>query len=118
MRKQEVFDTVAAHLLKQGTQSLKKKDGDVFCMYRGPRGLKCAVGTLIPDELYDPAMEHSGVHDQVVLDVLKKAGLSRHQGLLSTLQSIHDGYKPSAWREALREVAAEHRLKKTVLEAA
>ena len=60
---QEVFDHVAAHLIKQGKQSLTdKKEGYSYsgiygCAYRGVNGTSCAVGCLIPDDEYKVVIE-------------------------------------------------------------
>jgi hypothetical protein len=32
-------------------------NGRAACRYRGDEGCKCAIGHLIPDDKYDPAME-------------------------------------------------------------
>lgn len=50
---QETFDRVAKHLLKQN----KKSVNGTQCMYRSSDGLQCALGCLIPDELYVPSLE-------------------------------------------------------------
>lgn len=42
---QEIFDTVARHLHKQGVQALDASGNG--CLYRTPAGLRCAVGCLI-----------------------------------------------------------------------
>ena len=52
MRKQQVFNTVAKHLLTQKKKSIK----DGTCRYRY-RNLSCAVGCLIPKEEYSPKLE-------------------------------------------------------------
>lgn len=40
---QQVFDTVAKHLLTQMQQSRSTVDStSISCLYRGPNGLKCA----------------------------------------------------------------------------
>ena len=57
MKKQEVFNKVAAHLLAQGKPALKGED----CVYRSKDGLKCAIGCLIPDENYTPEMERKSI---------------------------------------------------------
>ena len=54
MTGQEIFDSVLAHLRKQGDASLNASGK---CAYRGEGGTACAVGCLIPDELYDPRIE-------------------------------------------------------------
>lgn len=54
MNNQEAFDKAVSGVLKQASKSF---DFDHGCRYRGPNGLKCAVGHLIPDEIYKPEME-------------------------------------------------------------
>ena len=45
LTRQAAFNKVARHLLRQNAKSTNK-DGE--CLYRGPNGLRCAVGALIP----------------------------------------------------------------------
>ena len=61
MNRQQVFDAVVHHLAKQGKRSTFTRPGQGFsmCRYRGYGGLKCAIGALIPDELYHPRLEGS-----------------------------------------------------------
>ncbi len=70
MDKQAVFNTVAKHLLTQGRQAM---DSGGHCVYRGKDGLRCAIGALIPDEVYDPVIEDATSHMLVI------AGLGREQ---------------------------------------
>lgn len=56
MNKQEIFNTVVGHLIKQNKQSANVNG---TCLYRGPNNTKCAFGILIPDEVYKPYMEGS-----------------------------------------------------------
>lgn len=82
---QKIFDTVATHLFTQGERSYDRSDPEV-CLYRGPNGLKCAVGVLIPDELYDPEMEglaawHAIPHESDLFENIE---------LLRSLQHVHD----------------------------
>jgi hypothetical protein len=55
--KQRIFNKVANHLL---TQLDKCMDSGSNCQYRA-RGKSCAVGCLIPDSLYTPAIENNGM---------------------------------------------------------
>lgn len=100
---QEVFDRVVKHLLTQMKHSTS--ESNQICMYRGDRGLRCAIGCLIPDELYRPWMELTQI-DQILEEV---PALSQHIGedlhLLYSLQSIHDCFKPQYWREKLVSLA-------------
>lgn len=53
--KQEMFNDAAKGLLAQGQPARNAKT--TMCQYRTPEGLKCAVGQLIPDELYRPEFD-------------------------------------------------------------
>lgn len=85
--RQETFDIVVAHLVKQGVQS--KRGG--LCMYRGPGGTKCAAGILIPDDAYDARMERVGASVEgphCPGTAILEAGYDRL--LAVELQYIHD----------------------------
>ena len=85
---QEVFDLVVEHLFAQGRPAYDDSQG---CMYRTYDGLRCAVGVLIPDDLYDPAFETSNAVR--VIQKLFAADLAdwrEHKKLLNALQLAHD----------------------------
>ena len=90
MNAQEIFDTVVTHLLTQGVRSA---NGDI-CLYRGPNGTSCAVGCLIPDEMYEPEMDtgYSAI-SLIYSDRFKLPEYfnSDNTKLLSRLQGFHDG---------------------------
>lgn len=104
MDDQEIFDTVAEHLFRQGTRSYAMDRG---CLYRGPDGTKCAVGCLIQDDDYTPNMENKSVY-ALEEDGLLPKYLMKNIRLLSSLQMVHD---TDGWgnrdemRQALEEVA-------------
>lgn len=50
----ETLDIVITHMRKQGTFSVSEHG----CMYRDGEGNACAIGCLIPDELYSTALEN------------------------------------------------------------
>lgn len=60
MDTQQIFNTVYKGLRSQGFQRSfdKSPEGSVRCLYRGPRGRKCAAGHLIPDDKYHVSMEN------------------------------------------------------------
>lgn len=90
MNRQEVFDKVLNHLLKQGRKSV---DSDGRCLYRAPNGDKCAIGCLIPDELYTPELEGNGANMPIIEDVLHKIypDVTDEDVLfLLDLQDLHD----------------------------
>lgn len=108
MTAQEVFDTVVAHLRKQGVRSI---DENGKCLYRGPNDTKCAVGCLIPNESYHPAFEtmSSGW-------VIRQPGLARlkqHKVLLGVLQIVHDYHDIWRWETSFQETAKEFNLQYT-----
>ena len=85
---QEVFDIVVNHLV---TQRRPAYDGIKGCMYRAPDGLRCAVGVLIPGNLYDKEFE-GDTADCVIQKLFDKdlADWREHKGLLLALQEVHD----------------------------
>lgn len=87
MTDQEIFDKVAAHLIRQGGPA---RDGNKDCAYRAPNGRTCAVGCLIPDSAYDSDMEGRTATSPVVLTVLKDLYPDADPALFSALQQVHD----------------------------
>jgi len=108
MTAQEVLDTVAAHLLKQGAKSLAS-DGK-HRSYRGEGDLRCPVGALIPDEAYSLKLEN-----QTIETLLERGRclqhLSEHRFLLKELMYAHDVCPVEAWPRRLRGVAKLRGLK-------
>lgn len=104
MTPREAFETVANHLLAQGRPSKNEKG---MCVYRGPDGLKCAVGALIPDKAYNPRMEDICASSIIVrfddLEFLKEANLEVNgERLLDVLQLLHDS--PYFWKSPKRKL--------------
>ena len=123
MKKQEIFDKVYRHLLFQ-MERVEDNDG---CRYRLGK-LSCAIGCLIPDDLYDEGIEQAPAYrfvvggDPDVSDhaqkqyalcrrIGRKIGLYPSQrGLLEALQTVHDEEDPDGWESDLRRVAKNHKL--------
>ena len=128
MTGQEIFDSVLAHLRKQGDASLNASGK---CAYRGEGGTACAVGCLIPDELYDPRIEswrvesilglRTGGVDAGEVEAYREV-LSRVAGhlgqenktLLGTLQHAHDNQLAKsglpAWEREMKRIAGNYGL--------
>ena len=111
--KQETFDTVVAHLRKQGC---KAEDDHGNCMYRGKNGTKCGAGCLIPDDEYYPELEGSGMFDRsgkisACGRILQRLGNDIQ--LVNRLQGIHDGFTVGTWEERLGFAAEDHGLQYT-----
>ena len=111
---QELFDTVASHLLHQGKQAMVVDDhtGRPVCEYRTSSGLQCAIGCLMPDEHYDKMMEGmaaselSSVSDWFYdLVINLDAGGKSIETALDDLQDIHDEKAPATWPYHLQKYA-------------
>lgn len=120
MDRQDIFKRVVRNLRAQGRRAVKvDKIGKERCCYRAPDGCKCAIGGLIPDELYDPQMDNlngsflgMGVRD-VLLTVPALVALWGVEGdldiqFLQDLQFMHD--KASDLEAAFVNFAAAHAL--------
>lgn len=85
MNKQQIFDTVVKGILSQGGESFNSGTG--YCAYRNGQGRKCAIGWLIPDEIYTSNMEYAYSVD----DITNKIGIdAEHDAFCFELQMIHD----------------------------
>lgn len=111
MTPQEIFDEVATKLLAQKYRSY---DMDVGCVYRGPNGNKCAVGHLIPDDMYrrwmdlDPLMYGSGVQSLVERrNEYLPPYFKDNVELLSRLQRVHDEEENWLNREVMAKKLAD-----------
>ncbi len=91
MENQEVLDIVTKHLFAQGERAV---DGYYCTYFNKDTGRKCAVGCLIPEELYASEMEGLGVdelcHGEDILPVGKYLVDNFDLGFLEALQGIHD----------------------------
>ena len=87
--RQQIFDFVVNHLFNQGVKAGGPNEG---CYYRTSDGaLSCAVGCLIPDKLYDEAMECGTVHTLLLrfCNILPDYFWS-NRFFLKELQILHD----------------------------
>ena len=109
---QEIFNKVVTHLLTQNARSFNAVDGK--CLYRGDKGLKCAVGCLITDEYYHPNLEgrYAGADAvlQAVLDSLEVFWSQKLVDLLIKLQRVHDERSTDSWQAEINAVATEFNL--------
>jgi len=84
--RQKVFDTMLKHLREQQVPATTEFGS---CRYRTPGGLKCAVGILIPDEIYQPKFEDGSCFEEIAetLGVVRSVDV----GFLRTCQKeLHD----------------------------
>lgn len=130
MDKQKIFDRVYRAIVQQGRPSLDKHS---LIAYRGDNGDKCAIGHLLPDNVYNPYMENlnvsaiMGTEDPDVEGVRNylKANVGE-RSFLQDLQNAHDkaarvyvdlgAKRPSLFMSIfyanMKKVAKRHELKK------
>jgi hypothetical protein len=64
MDRQAVFTRVAHHLMEQGVPCLSVgNEVSKLCCFKNAHGLKCAIGSLIPDDQYEPLLEKGSLHN-------------------------------------------------------
>jgi len=115
MDKQLTYDMVRDHLMTQGepSQVYDREEEATICRYRGDDGRMCAVGCLIPDELYRPELEGRIVRE-LPGDVLAAIGADSDEAIefLRGLQMIHDlGGNQERWSVRLYDFALENGLR-------
>lgn len=101
---QEVFDYVAAHLLRQGRKSQQSGHPEQ-CRYKMGT-LMCAAGCLLEPGQYVPSMEGRSWAELVRTEKVS----ANHYSIISQLQNIHDTYAPIEWPDQLRMLAARRGL--------
>ena len=117
LTRQQIFDRVARHLLRQKTRALNAGDACVYRTVKDGKIKKCAIGALIPRRLYNENLELSCPEgtDAASLRlraVLAKVGVNIDEDamFLASLQRVHDHSSPSSWRIMLRDVAHAYQL--------
>lgn len=92
----EIYELVMSKMCEQNAQSVNDSG---TCMYRGPNGLKCAVGHLIDDEAYSEKLECKTIDSiyvqEAVTQSCSRLGFVVDYStfkLLSHMQQVHDGY--------------------------
>lgn len=103
----EVAKEVYAKLWEQNGRSLS--DNGHRCLYRSSDGLKCAVGFLVPDELYDPKMEDLALgeifDEHAAGEYLKRKYPGLEYEFLFKLQRVHDEARGSCFRANIADAA-------------
>ena len=112
MTRQESFNHICRNLIGATRPSVYRDFTieETRCQYRGEDGAKCAVGWLIPDDLYHPHMEGKSVlrlfadHPELQEEPLFKAWPKR---FLCELQEVHDEaatswHYPMDWGSIMR----------------
>ena len=110
--KQAIFDDVVEHLRKQEVKAIVGGS----CRYREldsiEGDLRCAVGGVLPDELYDPEMEGNDIYCVVegFPSVEEFFGKGNTVGFLRALQKVHDYGNEEEWENGFERIAEEYNL--------
>jgi hypothetical protein len=80
----DIYERVSNHLL---TQRAVSEDENGSCRLRSGNGRKCAIGSLIADELYRPEIEGIGI---------------------SYYRHAKDGFSVDQWPQLLARVGERH----------
>lgn len=134
MNHQEIFNKVAEHLLTQNAKAMLGEE----CVYRSEDGCRCAIGCLIPDELYRPEFEGKNVDGLCAVDLFSKLlhddeykykypliakhllGAKPNYAIdlrfLARLQAIHDYESVGAWLLTLKRFAHDNKLNHNVVD--
>jgi len=87
-------------------------------MYRTLEGLKCAIGCLIPDEIYVPGMESCSISSlqRACPELIKIFDIQQDDDFqfLKDAQKVHDYYYPEAWPGELTLLAEKYDLEDEV----
>jgi hypothetical protein len=94
------------NIVKERAKNPAKSEDSKRCLYRGQNGLKCFVGELIPDEVYNPGFESDSIcmlwfkyeHN------LNTLFTTQQIDLLEELQRIHDREDPTSWGKEIKKV--------------
>jgi hypothetical protein len=125
LTKKEVYDLVVEHLLTQKERCVSDYD-ESECLYRNESGLKCAVGALIPDNIYRPIIEHGDLRSSndgpdendaaLQMTLICQGVTEKHFPMLNALQDLHDKHMPEDWIEELKPIRKRFNVKKHELE--
>jgi hypothetical protein len=111
----EIYERVSAHLLRQRAVS---EDENGSCRLRSAHGRKCAIGSLVRDEIYDPDIEGVGIsyyrhaQDGKLLQALYASNVNAYDpaivDLLIELEQVHDDASIEDWPHLLAALGKRH----------
>jgi hypothetical protein len=113
MDNQTAFDIAYKGIIAQGGPSVMLKGGETACLYRGENGRKCAIGHLIPDEMYTSDMD--GEYSSLECAIQDSEIVIDFEFALD-LQTVHDSLSRSEnfieeFKVGMAGLAAQYNLK-------
>jgi hypothetical protein len=121
--RQEAFDRIARHLIKQGRPGGEVSPNGFSCQYRAADGSACAIGVLLNDERAQAFDEEGAALANIPPECLPD-WIERDIRFYDALQDAHD--KPTrtdaewlpAWRAEMYHIAGRYNLDPSILESA
>jgi hypothetical protein len=113
--RQSIYERVAAHLLLQGEPAVVVPGDEPIYGHRTPSGLRCAIGILIDDAVFDPELNQTRVIHADVLRMLVASGLEIDMAgddvdFLRDLEAVHDDASPKGdWLGQVVELLEQFR---------
>ena len=111
----DIYQRVSEHLL---TQRAVSEDDNGSCRLRSPEGRKCAIGSLVRDDVYRPELEGVGIsyyrhaQDGTLLRALYASQVNAYDpniiDLLIELEEVHDYADIESWPELLAALGKRH----------
>jgi hypothetical protein len=105
---EDLFLFVHDHLITQGKKAVDE-EGD--CQYRAEDGTMCAIGCLIPEEVYDPLVEGQGTNSDAFKEMVRfhigDMDRNRTDHLLECLQELHDEFDVNDWETRFEDIHKE-----------
>ena len=94
MTLRQVEEKILTHLKAQGRRSKVRSS----CRYRGPNGLRCAIGCLIDDKHYYAGLECLGATSLEVAHALEASGYPTSRAALEIYRVWQDRHDdPNNW---------------------
>jgi hypothetical protein len=111
----DIYERVRTHLL---TQRAVSEDENGSCRLRSGNGRKCAIGSLVADDVYQPEIEGIGISyyrhakDGSLLRALYASEVNAYDPdiveLLIELEEVHDDFDVEEWPSLLAQVGKRH----------
>lgn len=113
MTQQEIFDKVAAGLLRQNKKAMQGS----CCILIAEDGSRCAYGWLLPEDLTTDLQDTKGTYFDIQL-YFRGIGVeynAYNKKIEGDLYRIHNLNEPENWPRLLQDVAVKHGLNSDIV---